>query len=80
MYLGDCMVNQFPANYAHLNSLHLVDDEDLVISLKQLLAGSENRRDQQVKCNGDWGQASAATRNGKRSACSPRCRSSATRT
>ena len=33
MYLGDCMVNQFPANYAHLNSLHLVDD-DLVISLR----------------------------------------------
>ena len=33
MYLGDCMVNQFPANYAHLNSLQLVDD-DLVISLR----------------------------------------------
>ena len=33
MYLGDCMVNQFPANYAHLNSLQLVDG-DLVISLR----------------------------------------------
>ncbi len=34
MYLGDCMLNQFPANYGHLNSLQLVDDEDLVISLR----------------------------------------------
>ena len=34
MYLGDCMVNQFPANYAHLNSLQLVDDGDLIISLR----------------------------------------------
>ena len=34
MYLGDCMLSQFPANYGHLNSLQLVDDEDLVISLR----------------------------------------------
>ena len=27
-------LNQFPANYAHLNSLQLVDGEDLVISLR----------------------------------------------
>ena len=34
VYLGDCMEYQFPANYAHLNSLQLVDGEDLVISLR----------------------------------------------
>ena len=34
MYLGDCMLSQFPANYGHLNSLQLVDGEDLVISLR----------------------------------------------
>ena len=34
VYLGDCMEHQFPANYAHLNSLQLVDNEDLVISLR----------------------------------------------
>ena len=34
VYLGDCMEHQFPANYAHLNSLQLVDDDDLVISLR----------------------------------------------
>ena len=33
VYLGDCMEHQFPANYAHLNSLQLVDG-DLVISLR----------------------------------------------
>ena len=33
VYLGDCMEYQFPANYAHLNSLFLVDG-DLVISLR----------------------------------------------
>ena len=33
VYLGDCMEDQFPANYAHLNSLQLVDG-DLVISLR----------------------------------------------
>ena len=25
MYLGDCMLDQFPANYAHLNNMQLVD-------------------------------------------------------
>ena len=34
LYLGDCMEHQFPANYAHLNSLQLVGDGDLVISLR----------------------------------------------
>ena len=33
VYLGDCMLHQFPANYAHLNSLQLVDG-DLVVSLR----------------------------------------------
>ena len=36
LYLGDCMLSRFPANYAHLNSLQLVPGEvgeDLVISL-----------------------------------------------
>ena len=33
VYLGDCMEQQFPANYAHLNSLQLVGG-DLVISLR----------------------------------------------
>ena len=33
VYLGDCMEHQFPADYAHLNSLFLVDG-DLVISLR----------------------------------------------
>ena len=33
LYLGDCMEHQFPADYAHLNSLFLVDG-DLVISLR----------------------------------------------
>ena len=34
VYLGDCMEDQFPAHYSHLNSLQLVDGEDLVISLR----------------------------------------------
>ena len=34
LYLGDCGRSQFPANYAHLNSLQLVDGGDLVISLR----------------------------------------------
>ena len=36
VYLGDCKLSRFPANYAHLNSLQLVPGEggeDLVISL-----------------------------------------------
>ncbi len=34
VYLGDCGRSPFPANYAHLNSLQLVDGGDLVISLR----------------------------------------------
>ena len=33
MYLGDCMLEHFPANYAHLNSMQLVDG-DIIASFR----------------------------------------------
>ena len=78
MYLNDCRQHRFPKDYAHINSVQVVDEADIIASFRG--CSQVWRIDRETETgNGCWGGATGATRSGRRTAFSG-SRSSATPT